>query len=319
MLSSATYREKVGKLLLGKRVLQKLAFTKSFSLYVIASRLRVGMQKTDLAILLFLFTIPIICVIIFLQPSSFQEALTAKMNDPNPLTFFTSIFVHGNLDHLFGKLLIFLFFGSTLYYITRIAKKEKAYLFLLILLFTLLPILFNAIFLIVLGSLYQSNISSFGLSLVGAALIGLVIPSLAAYLKSELENAGSRSFFTFGLFLLTCSAIVFSYLSSFSIIISFVGLLVSGCLISFYSFFKVLHVIPNETKTKELKKITLTVIILFSYFVLLGSLFPSNLVISEGNVVNIIAHYVGLIFGLTFGLLFFQHKKLLSTKIALKG
>ena len=99
------------------------------------------MQKNDLAILLFLLAIPVICVVVFVQPNNFQEALIAKTNNLNPLTFFTSVFVHGNLDHLLGNLPGFLFFGFALYFVTKIAKKEKSYLYSLILLVTLLPLL----------------------------------------------------------------------------------------------------------------------------------------------------------------------------------
>jgi len=267
------------------------------------------MLKTDIAILLFLLAIPLISLIVFVQPNNFQEALITKSNDLNPLTFFTSVFVHADLGHLLGNLLIFLIFGFALYFVCKIADKEKSYLYSLILLVTLVPLLFNAIFAIMASLIFQVNVNAFGLSLVVAGCMGLVIPSLRALLKSELENARISSHFSFGLFLLTCSFVMYSYTSSLSNLIVFVALTICGSLFSFFAFFKLARNIPKEDNKKEKRNLLLTVLILFLYFVFLGSLFPANIISSQGSVVNIFAHYFGLFVGLSFAFLIFQYKK----------
>lgn len=256
------------------------------------------LQRLDLAILVIFIGMTICCIAVFLLPTDVQVTLKANTTNPNPLAWFTSTFVHENNSHLISNLVVLLISGMSLF---ALNKNSKRFLFISVLLVIFgLPFIFGAIFQLV-CSFYGWILVYDGLSTVVSGLLGLIVFSFISYFKEELQTPKYNWICFLSILLLTFSTISFAYivdLYSFSL---FLTTFIAGFALLFLTFRKVFFMTKIDLK-QEKKKIAIGLGVLFVYVILIAMAFPSNILQSTG-IVNILAHYAGLLFGMFVSLI----------------
>jgi membrane associated rhomboid family serine protease len=80
----------------------------------------------------------------------------------------------------------------------------------------------------------------------------------------------------------------------------FVLTLIIGLILITRVGIKTLDFVKQSANMK--RRMLIALLILFIYFIFLSLLFPGNIVIPDGSVVNIFAHQVGVFFGVILGL-----------------
>jgi membrane associated rhomboid family serine protease len=273
--------------------------------------------KHDIAIWSIIIAVSITCIGVFFLPRSIQNDLTYRTNAVDPLNFLTSIFVHGSLQHLLGNLVVFLLTGSLLFYFNRKIGKEEFLFYSLLVIVLILPIVYGIIFQ-QFANLYKWQTASYGLSLVVAGCLGLVIPTLILFLREDLQNSASEGLLFLGMFALTGATIILPYTSSINSSYLFITLYCLGLVASVYIILKTLAKTAPERRKNVLKRLLLGLGCFFACLVFILMLFPSNLSQTQGSVVNILAHFIGLIFGIAVGLVTLLSKTVLTFKSDIK-
>jgi len=263
-------------------------------------------RKLDVAIWSILVIVPLLCIVIFFLPISVQEVLKARTAEFNPTTLISSSFVHGSIVHLLGNVVVFAIVGILLYGINTKIPHKKSLLYSLLLIVFVLPLLCGTAFQII-SNYYGWNLSSFGLSLEVSGLLGLMVPTLVVFFREELQNSNNRVLFFFSMFLVTASFIILPYLTSIYTTGFFVAMILSGYTILFIIFRKMLRFRVKKGGVE--KKMFLGASVFFVYIFLITTLFPSNILESQGSLVNIFAHYFGVFFGMTMGFIVLKYTK----------
>jgi len=230
-----------------------------------------------------------ICIIIFLLPAEIGSMLRARTQVFNPLTFISASFVHFDLIHLSNNLVAFIVVTYLLSFIHRQISEQKTLHISVLIIFTALPLLyygflFHFVF-------YASEVC--GLSLVNSGLTGLSITSLTIYFKQRIEKINSWLFL---------ASIIF-FTSSFINLpkVSRCLLVISGLVLGAREIKKVLlYLIPLWSKDKL--EALIVVFTLLCYFISLLALFPATIILGKG-IVDIFAHYFGLLSGISVGLI----------------
>lgn len=257
-------------------------------------------KRVDLYVFGLFILISASCVIIFLLPADIQELLKARSDDWNLLSFWASTFVHSNFEHLLGNVTSFLLLGFIVFEINRKSGREKEFLWLLIIAILVLPFINNISFML-LANFIELTVVSCGLSTIVASLAGLIVPSLGNFLKEPLQNERNTFCLLLSFILFTGSSIAFSYVD-FNLynLMVFVVTFVFGLILLIHVGKKLVNFAKqnqNARKTIIIASITISV-----YFILIFGLFPSQITMPEGGIVNIFAHYVGVFYGMITGI-----------------
>lgn len=256
---------------------------------------------TQIMIIAYFALISTLCFIIFLLPVDIQESLKAQSDHWNLLTFFTSTFVYANLGHLLGNILAFLLLGLFVCELIYNSNREKRLFISLLLAIFLLPLIYNISFALLANFVIRRPLVSCGLSTVVAGIIGLIVPSLGIFLRELLQNERNTLYFLTSLMFLTGSAIAYPYTNSGAYNLAvFTATFIVGLVLLLHIGRKLLKFAKQNLNAK--KKLISASIALFVYSAFLFSLFPSNIFMPEGNIVNIFAHYVGVFYGVISGI-----------------
>lgn len=277
-------------------------------------------EKTLDSIIIGVFVfVSALCIFMYFLPAEMQDALKARTDTWNLATFFMSTFVHANFNHLLGNFTSFFSFGVFIYVINRISNRRKQFLISLLLIIVLLPFIYNISFALIANFVIKRSLVSCGLSTVVAGLIGLTVPSLCIFVRDILQNERNTLYFLTSLMFLTGSAMAFPYISSglYNLVV-FITTCSLGVVLLSKVGKEVIASAKQKPNTKKTAIIALTVVLI--YFTFLMSLFPSDIIISQGNAVNIFAHYIGIFYGIISGIYtlnVFQrtHQPEISTKI----
>lgn len=274
-------------------------------------------DRNTLAILVIMVIIPLICFAVFLLPQDTQNGLKLNTQNTDALTVITSTFVHADINHLLGNIVVFEVFGFLLLLVNRVSLKTKFLLASLLTIIFLLPIFYNIAFIWLANALFPNNLSSFGLSTLVSGLIGLLVPSLVLMFKAELKKPISIALFYMGLFCLTGSIIIYPYMLNTLSVVLFLALFSSGACLFFFPFYKAIGYGIRLNGKNEIKRITIVSISVLVLFIFLSGLFPTNIVQQNGtSLVNIFAHYFGVFFGLTVpsAYLYIKHRNFFSVQ-----
>lgn len=244
-----------------------------------------------------LLIFPIVVTLIYLIFSSKRAWFSFDMNSPRWWTFFTSSFMHGSWSHLLGNMQAYIALTillCILYYKMNLTKYlNKAYLILIL----TTPIISNAInyFLLVVINKFKLPPST-GSSDIVSGIIGLSFYSLLILM--DLKNKFDKSV-SFALFFTPLVIIMFFKLSAIpAIIVLFTPIYVW---VLFKSF----------KRKKILINLVYFILLFATIAVFTLNLFPTNIV-SNGSITNIMAHLMGLLYGLFIGRQFILrplHKK----------
>lgn len=261
------------------------------------------LDAVDVTILLMLVCVPLICIGVFFLPVDIQNSLVMRSDSLNPLTFITSIFIHGTAEHLIGNIVVFLMVSTILYVVNKLSQGERFFLLSLVLIVLLLPLFYGIVFLILNNVYFPFSFSSFGLSLVDSGLIGLVVPTLMYLLSRESSLRVNKSRFFCLCFCFTSTVILLPYAWASFYVVTLLFLLVGlGILLGAKEMLEIRNLAKMGSKKGKFKAL-LVFFSLLTYFIFLVVLFPSNILQSPGKITNIFAHYFGVFFGLFVGML----------------
>ena len=242
----------------------------------------------------------------FLLPEEIQHKLQVNVTVFNPLTFITAMFVHGNPEHLVSNVSVYFLVGYLSYFLNNRANRDKFFLASLLMFLFVLPLVYYPFLLFLNLQFLHLQFVSRGLSLMVSGLIGFVIPSLIIFLKQIPDLKINYLRFFLSIVFLTGSLMAFSYLmSSLYNMVVFFTLIVIGFLVGVKEVSQILRF--GHGNKKNTRMVLTSFLILLVYFILLPFLFPTNIVQSSGEIVDIIAHYFGVFFGLLLPYLIGMH------------
>jgi len=258
-------------------------------------------KRVDLYVFGLFALISVSCVIVFLLPADMQELLKARSDNWNLLSFWASILVHSNLEHLLGNVTTFLFLGFIVFEINRKSGREQEFLCSIIIAIIALPFIDNISFMLLAKSVIKQTVVSCGLSTIVASLAGLIVPSLGIFLKEPLQSERNTLYFLVSFILLTGSSIALPYVD-FNLynLMVFIATLVLGMLLLIHVGSKIVNFAEqNQRARKTIIDAFITVIV---YFISVFGLFPSKITMPEGGFVNIFSHHVGVFYGMITGI-----------------
>lgn len=252
------------------------------------------LRKDDIGFILIVSLVSIACIGVFLLPLEIQNTLKARHAVFDPIAYITASFVHGDLQHLTLNLSAFLVSAFLLYFVNKSVGEQRFFFFSLLVMFVALPVL-NYGILFYFG-IYRSVEFGFGLSLVDSELIGFTVPSLILYFNHKLEKFKSILFFT-SMVLFTFSLVSLPYAASFQfplpILCAFLGFVFGILEIKRIASFLAMSFRQRKTFPESF---VISFALWFYFFSIVG-LFPTTIV-SQGGIVDIISHYMGLLFGI---------------------
>ncbi|MEM2109692.1 MAG: hypothetical protein QW327_04315 [Candidatus Odinarchaeota archaeon] len=250
-------------------------------------------------IILLIIIIPVACILLFLLPDEIKQLLMLRSGDWNPLTFFTSIFIHLNQLHLVSNIISFLVISNIIYMINWKTSMEKKILKLMLLTIILIPFIYNILFNIVTTFILHDSFISCGLSTAVAGLTGLTIPSLRVFLTEPIQNSSTSNYFSMSLTLLTISIITVSRILELLFLTIFIITLACSLIL----ILKIQQPITTLIKKDLYMKLRflVTILALVIYYTLVYLLFPANIVTLEGSVIDVLAHLTGLFAGIGLG------------------
>jgi len=252
------------------------------------------LDKDDFKFLLIVGLVSIACISVFLLPPDIQNVLKARHAVFNPVAYATASFVHGDLQHLGLNLFAFLLFTFLLYFVNKRVSEQSFFFFSLLIIFVVLPVV-NYGLLFYFG-IYRAEEFGFGLSLVDSGLIGFTVPSLVLYFKYKLERFNSIAFFISMIFF-TFSLVSLPYVELsqplLPIVCAILGVVFGNLEIKRLGNF----LVSSLKQRKTFPESFVIVFVLWFYFFSIVGLFPSTIV-SQGGIVDIVSHYIGLLFGI---------------------
>ena len=254
------------------------------------------------------FFIPVIvCIVVFLMPSLWQENLIFSSQTINWWNWFTYIFVHESLTHLLGNIIIYSIAILFAYSILPENERKDSWLLILLIL-AITPVITLVLTLIFLP---QMQGYSRGFSGITAGALGILCLAISRIIHRISSNDSQKmSLLTSSYLILLPSLAFLVWNLSFKLF----------ALISLFWIGLIALIMYNSKKGKINEKITILSrkdslkIGLGIIILLLGmlSLFPQMIKQPNGSIVNILAHFLGFVVG--FLVMFFKASNRLSKK-----
>ena len=265
-----------------------------------------NVNKNVLFLCSILTAIPIVCIICFIIPLKIQDLLRVQSIEFNPLTFITSNFVHSNFSHLISNILAYIPVVVLLCYIYKESERLSLFIFSLISIVFILPFTYYLLlFFLQSRRFFHFDFVSCGLSLVVSGLVGFLIPSLSFFIRDNLKLKIEPSMIFLSIISLTGILIILPYFKlDFTYILIIIILLFLGSYVGKYELATIWKYIVNAKLKKDKLQSIVIICALTTYFVLVIFAFPSKITQPTGTIVNILAHYFGISFGLMIPYLF---------------
>ena len=250
-------------------------------------------KKSLLAILL-----PVlICIIIFILPSAWQEKLAYSVSTINWWNWFTYIFVHESMQHLLGNLIIYLIAISFVYWI--LVDKDRALIPKMILYILIIIPLITLIFTSIVTYFHLiPPITGYsrGFSGVVAGILGLLGVCIAKRIQIKMNyNKNLWAFYYISIFMIVpaLALMIWNITWKGTILILIIWILM---LISFIFTIGKKHNLQKNHKIdwNNSIKISIGIMILLIGMV---QLVPPAIKQPNGSIVNILAHLIGFVSG----------------------
>ncbi len=259
---------------------------------------------TNYLIITLIIIIPLACVLLSLLPVEVQRSLMLQTGEWNPLTFFTSIFIHINQDHLSGNIASFLIISILLYLVNWKAGSTHMLLTLMLLTIFLIPFTYNISFNFYTTFIIRESFISCGLSTAVAGLLGLTIPSLRVFLTKTVQNNFTLNYFALSLILLTISVITLSRILEVICMIIFITTLACSIILLLKTHQPITRLFKKDLYSKLI--ILATLLTLTVYYLLVYFFFPANIVTVEGSIIDVVGHLTGLFSGIVIGYIYVE-------------
>lgn len=253
------------------------------------------LNKKD--IIVYFVIIPLILILFYILPSHIKQLFVLDRSNPNPFSLYFSSFVHLDFNHFISNLLTyFLLIFSILYLETN---KKILYTFTA-LTFLFVPFITSFLFLTVVPKELKTSI---GFSNIVSAFNGYLLFAVFSFLK-KLVKSLSIYFYSFMIFLSFFVLFVLNPLF-FSWLIVIIPVLILLFILVFKEIEKVFKTIKKsffrikkeKSILKLISKVSLWILIFVLTIFSLPILIPTE-IISNGYIINTLAHYAGYVFGL---------------------
>lgn len=257
------------------------------------------MRVIDILFVMVLVVVSALCIGFYLLPQGVQESLKARSGDWSLLKFYTSTFIHFDLRHLAVNFASFLGIAVFLYRLSFLIYREKRFLESVILSFLAVPLISNALFFLF-TDFFGLRVASSGLSGIVASMIGMIVPMMCVFLGRWLSGRRSIQSIYTSLTLLTGATILYPYIRALDLALMVFALaLATGLLFLLKPLKEILSY--ARLSIKAAGAVALASVMLLGYFLTLVTLFPSNIVSPAGYTVNILAHSIGVFYGIITG------------------
>ncbi len=255
-------------------------------------------DKTEAKDIAWLVSVPAFLTLVYLLPNSLEEGLVLNYNNPSPMTFFTTAFVHSGVGHLAGNLISYVMLVVPLYLMCALSGLKKRFYCLFAVFIFIFPLIISGI-----NFHYLDVKTSRGFSGIDSAFLGFLPVAVFYYLRDRLElDLGTSN--SVGLLLVGTEILVLIYSG-----LSAVFLVVLG-LIAFY-----LWRIQRRTDLNSLKEafgrkgyFELSAVSISLFLTMPFLLFHQDIVVG-GRTVNILSHYSGFFLGFFVPYFWFQAKE----------
>lgn len=249
--------------------------------------------------ILYFCVVPAILVIIFLLPQSIKEQyFIFNVEHPTIFSIFLHNYTHSTIPHITNNLTIYLF---TMFSLFGIENDKQRFYLVSALLFLLLPFISTLPILYLLDWIPPAQ----GFSAIASGFLGYLIYASFKFIKQRfaLERANLLAIIILGNFLLTPmlykETLLMVVLFSFMIVLIFLERRnIRRIFIATIDYFRE---IPRRAFFEALYKYFLIAIptaLCFALSLLLPSVFVNN-----GNLTNILSHYIGWVCGNSFPIL----------------
>lgn len=251
-------------------------------------------KKSDIAFF-FLF-IPAVLVLMYLLPSNVKTEFILYTFNPNVLSIFFSNYVHSNLTHLFGNLILYL---AVMFMLFNLETDKKRFYRVCVLIFILLPFISSWAF------MHYTSFSGAlqGFSALSSAFFGYLVYSVYCYLKTVYCSLLEIRFV-----LLVVIINVALMIRNTGVSVPYQVMIVGITGLLFYLNRRELIGLGNliiqvvRVKMNRFKFMYYSLVYVYSFVFLfvLPLLVPAQIVV-DGHIVNAFAHYVGWVFGVASG------------------
>ena len=246
-------------------------------------------EKVRVSDIVLMLAIPIVLTAVHLLPTSIKQSFLLDYGNPSILNLWSSTYVHRGFTHFSNNLLAYCLMIAPTYLLFVLADERRLFRYTFISFLFILPPVIAVINIAVFG-----HGTGAGFSGIGSAFVGLLPVALVLFIHNRISKKMDPSNGV-ELFLVAAGIITMVY----------VGVVQGAGIILISSFLAILHIRRvgvDEVRRESSKLISMKgyfELVLFAVLLFLVSprlLFPQEIV-QDGQVVNIISHYTGLVIG----------------------
>jgi hypothetical protein len=246
-------------------------------------------EKTRVSDLALIFSVPILLSLIFLLPESIQNALILDYSNYSIFNLWSSAYVHRGFNHFSNNLAAYCVLIGPIYLLFVLADERKLFRYTFLAFLFILPLVIALSNIVVLGSGTGAGFSG-----IGSAFFGLLPVSLFLFIHNKVSEE-IEPVHGVVLFLIAAAIIAGTY----SGVTAAAGILLFAVMITVYDIYQVgldevKEAAAGLTSMEGYFELVMIAGLLFLVSPIL--LFPQDIAKDDGAV-NILSHYLGLLFG----------------------
>ncbi|EMR74731.1 hypothetical protein MBGDF03_01005 [Thermoplasmatales archaeon SCGC AB-540-F20] len=242
--------------------------------------------------IIYFVIIPLILTIVFLLSDSLKDLLSLYPSNPTFLSILGSNYLHTTFPHFISNLIFYLVAMTFIFVFDKLTNRKMLFVNLL-LLFIILPIVSSLLNIVILSD-FATNMSHKGFSAIVAGVFGYLTYSTLHFITNYYEVKFEKGILQLMWLILYVNLAIISLVYGYYLIILLVSVLI---LLSIFNTKKdIKKIITLLRKLKRPARVAVFTSLYLCLCVGMVGLFPGSLQ-NSGNLVNILAHYVGYIFG----------------------
>ena len=213
-------------------------------------------------------------------------------NNPTFISIIGSNYLHTTFPHFISNLVFYLVVMAFIFAFDKLTNRKMLYINLL-LLFIILPIVSSLLNIVILSDL-AANLPHKGFSAIVAGVFGYLAFSTLHFITNYYEVKFEKGILQLMWLILYINLAIISLVYGYYLIILLLSVLV---LLSIYHTSRdIKKIFSLLLKLKRPARIAIFVSLYLCLFVGVIGLFPGSIQYS-GNLINILAHYIGYVFG----------------------
>lgn len=243
-------------------------------------------RVSDIALML---TVPLVLTAVYLLPASVQQAFILDYGNPSILNLWSSAYVHRGFAHYSNNLVAYCLMIAPTYLLFVLAGDRRLFRYTFISFLFVLPPVIAVINIAVFG-----HGTGAGFSGIGSAFVGLLPVALVVFIHNRVSTKMDPS-----------NGVILFLVAAGIITMIYVGLVEGAGVILTSGFLAIFHIRRDgvdEVRQEMSRLMSMNgyfQLMLFAVLLFLLSpmlLFPKEIA-QDGHLVNIIAHYAGLVLG----------------------